>query len=142
MKTRFGRLLIFVYLILVLFTVLLILRPGSSIFYIKKNIVNEVVQQESGYTNLYLVEHSKFISPISDILLYENDHLLKRATSTQVQEIGEGPDALIEVKDHRPVYESHARNGCGHRRREPPVGQAGLIRHDDYDFPRRDHVGG
>jgi glucan phosphoethanolaminetransferase (alkaline phosphatase superfamily) len=89
-------LIMLLVLLLALFSLLLIIKPGASIFHIKQSLVSGEIEPYEGqafYTNLSL--ETRYFIP-EGLLLFEDDQQLKRTFTADVVERGLGSYSLIE----------------------------------------------
>jgi Sulfatase len=90
------RLLPLVYSVLAIISVLLVFKPGSSIFFYKSTMKGEQISHDSGYSYRYLVNASPLIFSFDGILVYEDDRPLERSSSTMVVDKGGGNFSLSD----------------------------------------------
>ncbi len=95
-KRTIRHLIPLVYIALVLLSILLILKPGSSIFFYKYSIKRDRIDHDSGYSYRYLINASPLIFSYEGILLYEDGKPLEHTLSTQVVDKGGGNFSLSD----------------------------------------------
>ena len=71
-------------------SILLVIKPGASIFHFKHNVNIEEVQQHDGQAYRYPVNLNPLIFPAEGGLLYEDGRLLERTYTAEVVEMGMG----------------------------------------------------
>jgi len=79
-----------------LVSILLVLKPGASIFFYKSPIKREQVDHDSGYSYRYLITASPLLFSYKGILVYEDDRPLERTSSTLVVDKGGGNFSLSD----------------------------------------------
>jgi len=82
--------------IVAIFSILLVIKPGASIFHLKKGIQNEGVRIHDGYAFRYPVNLNTLVIPLENVLLYENGTPLDRTYTREVVEMGKGKYSLVE----------------------------------------------
>ena len=79
MKPKIYRIILLIYIVIPLFSILIIIKPNASIFYYKDSVKNELIETDKGFAYRYLL-NSNFLAASYDLsLLYENDLLLTRS---------------------------------------------------------------
>lgn len=96
MKVLFRVLLLLALTVVAIFAILLVLKPGASIFHLKQSIQNEGVRLHTGHAFRSPVNLNTLLFPLQNVLLYENGSPLDRTYTREVIEVGEGKYALIE----------------------------------------------
>ncbi len=93
MKSRFYRIVFLIYWLIPLVSIIMMIKPGASIFYDKHAINHEFVEPDKSNTYQYTLNSSFLFSSPSLSLLYEDDLLLTRANSTQ--SVMENPGGFV-----------------------------------------------
>ena len=96
MKIITRRIFALMYIGLMLVGFLMVVKPGVSIFYLKKNIDNLSITPDTGYAYRYKLNISPLFFSIRDILLYEDGHPLQLAEDNIVVNAGENLYAISE----------------------------------------------
>ncbi len=82
------RILAIFYLGVIVVCVLLVIKPGASIFYSKMTIDNQSVVPDAGFAYRYDLKVSPLIFRTQSILVYEDGHLLNRTEGNILVEAG------------------------------------------------------
>ena len=101
MKKYFPRLLIPLYLVGLVFILLIILKPGASIFYHKQTIDNAEAVTDSGYAYRYAIDLPAWLLQPERVLVLEDGEFLERTTPDRVADGGDGQYAVGGPLDGR-----------------------------------------
>jgi glucan phosphoethanolaminetransferase (alkaline phosphatase superfamily) len=93
-----------IIIILILFgvailSILLIIKPGASIFHIKQNVNIEEVKPHDGQAYRYPINLNSLIFPAEGGMLFEDGQLLERTYTAEVVKEGLGKYSLVDHED-------------------------------------------
>ena len=91
--------LLLVLLGVTIFSILLVIKPGASIFHFKQNVNIEEVIALDGQAYRYPINLNQLIFPSEGGLLYEDGQLLERTYKAEVVEKGSGRYSLVDHED-------------------------------------------
>jgi hypothetical protein len=97
-RVFFSIIIILIYLGLTLFSLLLFIRPGASIFHYELKLDPNQIRPDEGYAYRYPLNVNPFFFEQGTILFYENDLQLVRETPNLLVDMGGG---LFSVTDPR-----------------------------------------
>jgi glucan phosphoethanolaminetransferase (alkaline phosphatase superfamily) len=86
-----------VYLGVMLVSILVIVKPGASIFYYKGAINNPDIKPDTGFAYRYALRLSPIIFRTKDILVYENGRQLTRSDGNTVISVGNSTFSLEQA---------------------------------------------
>jgi hypothetical protein len=95
-KNIIYRILTLIYIGAMVISVIIMIKPGASIFYFKKTINLQSIKPDSGFAYRYPLNFNPLTFRTPDILLYEDGHQLNKSESRIVVEVGTGTYALSE----------------------------------------------
>lgn len=96
MKKFYKFIITLVLPFLAIFAILLVIKPGASIFHFKKSIQNQGLRFHDGHAYHYPVNLNPLVFPLENVLLFENGAPLDRTYTREVVELGEGKYSLVE----------------------------------------------
>jgi hypothetical protein len=99
MKKIFQIIIFGICLGITIFSILLVYKPGASIFHFKKNIDTEDVIHNDSYAFSYRSNLNTLIFPAEGSLLYEDGKPLERTQTNEVINKGLGRYSIIEKDD-------------------------------------------
>jgi glucan phosphoethanolaminetransferase (alkaline phosphatase superfamily) len=91
--------MLLVFLGIAVFSILLVIKPGASIFHFKQNVNLEEVKAHDGQAYRYPINLNPLIFPAGGGLLYEDGRLLERTYTAEVVEKGSGKYSLVDQED-------------------------------------------
>jgi hypothetical protein len=77
-----------IYLILILFSLALFLKPGASIFYYKIRLEPHLIKPDAGLAYRYPIKTNPFVFPPSGAIVKENDSYLNKTTPLRITQAG------------------------------------------------------
>ena len=87
---------VLIFIAAALLSVLLIIKPGASIFHLRRTLSSADIRHLDGHAYFIPVNINTRLFPPAGILLYEGDQLLTRSFTAHVKETGNGNYALVE----------------------------------------------
>ena len=88
----------FLFFFTAILSVLLVIKPGASIFHFKQRLNSEVLKPDEGYAFRIPLKLNPLIFPAEGVLLFEDSQQLERTFTAEVMEKGLGKYSLV-VKD-------------------------------------------
>jgi arylsulfatase A-like enzyme len=85
-----------IFAAILLFSVILTIKPGASIFYYKISLNPDRISKDEGYTYRYLIKANAYLFPVDKMIFKENDTYLVEDTPATVTEQGRGLFTLTE----------------------------------------------
>jgi glucan phosphoethanolaminetransferase (alkaline phosphatase superfamily) len=82
-----------------LISILLVIKPGASIFHFKQNVNLEDIELHDGFAYRYAINLNPLIFPSEGGLLFEDGQLLKRTYTAEVVDMGTGSYSLADHED-------------------------------------------
>ena len=79
-----------------IFSVLLVFKPGASIFHFKQRLDANSIELEEGYAFHIPLTLNPLVFPAEGVLLFEDSQQLERTFTAEVVEKGSGKYSLIE----------------------------------------------
>ena len=99
MKKLLLSVILLVFLIIAIFSILLVIKPGASLFHFRQSLQTEEARLYDGNALRYPVNLNTWVFPLGGILLYENGSPLDRTYTREVVEVGKGKYSLIDQDD-------------------------------------------
>ena len=91
--------ILFLYIALVLFSIILSIKPGSSIFYYKIKLDPNLIRPDIGFAYRYPIKADSFLFPPDRAILMEDNQALKKDSPTRLTDEGNG---LFSIPDPSP----------------------------------------
>ena len=95
----FRILVVLIFFGVTVFSILLLIKPGASIFHFKRKVNIEEVIAHDGQAYRYPINLNPLIFPSEGGLLYEDGRLLERTYTAEVVEMGMGKYSLVDDED-------------------------------------------
>jgi glucan phosphoethanolaminetransferase (alkaline phosphatase superfamily) len=111
MKKYFRRVLVPLYLGAVMISLLILIKPGAAIFFIKQNMNRELIVKDAGMAYRYRLDVNPHFIRIGGIQVYENRKLLTLTSSDIVANAGKSAYAIsISSQGTTYIYFSASNN--------------------------------
>jgi arylsulfatase A-like enzyme len=99
MKKLFRILVPLIFIGIAIFSILLVIKPGASIFHFKQNVDTDEIIPHDGHAFRYLIHINTLIFPSEGGLLYEDGQPLERTFTPEVVNKGLGNYSLVDKED-------------------------------------------
>ena len=86
----------FLFFFAAIFSLLLVIKPGASIFHFKQRLNSEVLRPDEGYAFRIPLKLNPLIFPAEGVLLFEDGQQLERTFTAEVVEKGLGKYSLVD----------------------------------------------
>ncbi|MEE9188647.1 MAG: sulfatase-like hydrolase/transferase [Anaerolineales bacterium] len=96
MKKIFRIIVPIIYISTTIISILLIIKPGASIFHFKQSLDSEVLRSDESYTFSIPLKINPLIFPAEGVLLFEDGQQLERTFTAEVVEKGLGKYSLVD----------------------------------------------
>lgn len=103
MKSLYRYIAVMIYLIAILACIVIVIKPGASIFYFKQTINNLDLVPDAGFSYRYDLNISPGLFRAQRLLLFEDGRLLSHTISKDVVGIGKGSYTLSD-SSNKPAY--------------------------------------
>jgi hypothetical protein len=96
LKNVFRPLIPIIYLLLIVFSLALFLKPGASIFYYKIRLEPHLIKPDTGFAYRYPIKTNTIVFPPGGAIVKENDSFLNKATPFGITEAGNGHFSITD----------------------------------------------
>ena len=96
MKSIIRNLIVLLYIAVVSVSLVMLIKPGAAIFYIKRTLENQTIILDAGFAYRYKLEDNPLIFRTRGILLFEDGHALSPSEDTIVVNTGKSTFSLGE----------------------------------------------
>jgi glucan phosphoethanolaminetransferase (alkaline phosphatase superfamily) len=97
MKSVTRSIFTLLYILVIIISLLMVIKPGASIFYVKKSIDSQLLKPDTGFAYRYKLEVNPLLFRSEGLLVYEDGRPLIPSEDSTVVNTGKGAYSLSEI---------------------------------------------